>query len=378
MFSHSKVSAAQFLKQYWQRKPLLLRQAFPDFQDPITPEELAGLACEQEVESRLVFTEPTNWRLQNGPFVERDFTSLPDRDWTLLVQAVDQWVAEVKQLMQSVAFLPAWRVDDIMISFATAGGGVGPHFDYYDVFLVQGQGSRIWRTGQRCSAEDELRTDSGLKLLDHFGTVAEYELHSGDVLYVPPGVAHWGISNDDSLSYSIGFRAPSLSDMLIGFSDHLSDQLSADQRYTDPKLQSDIAQGEISAAALQQARKSLLALLDDDRALAQWFGGAMTQPRYPDSIEPRKKLTPSMQQAAQYRLHPASRLAWGLQDESLLVFSDGECSSWPDSAALRKLCQQLATPGADISATATTRNAACRALRDHLLLRGNLLPERRR
>jgi len=371
-----KVSAAQFLKQYWQRKPLLLRQAFPGFQDPLTPEELAGLACEQFVESRLVFTEATNWRLQNGPFIERDFTSLPERDWTLLVQAVDQWVPEVKQLMQSVPFLPSWRVDDIMISYATPGGGVGPHFDYYDVFLVQGRGSRVWRTGQRCTAEDELRTDSGLKLLSHFGTEAEYELHSGDVLYVPPGVAHWGISHDNSLSYSIGFRAPSLGDMLIGFSDHLSDRLLADQRYTDPGLQPDIATGEISAGALQQARRSLLALLDDERALAQWFGGAMTQPRYPDSIVPRKKLSPAAQQAALYRLHPASRLAWTLQADTVLVFSDGDCSSWPDSSALRKLCQQLASPGAAIPAVLCARNASCRALRDQLLLQGSLLPER--
>lgn len=376
MFTNGKVSAAQFLKQYWQRKPLLLRQAFPGFHDPLTPEELAGLACEQEVESRLVFTEPTNWRLRNGPFVERDFTSLPERDWTLLVQAVDQWVPEVKQLMQAVPFLPSWRVDDIMISYATPGGGVGPHFDYYDVFLVQGRGSRVWRTGQRCTAEDELRTDSGLKLLSHFGTEAEYELHSGDVLYVPPGVAHWGISKDNSLSYSIGFRAPSLGDMLIGFSDHVSDHLSADQRYSDPKLQPDIAPGEISAEALQQARKSLLRLLDDEAALAQWFGGAMTQPRYADSIAPRKKLSPAMQQATQYRLHPASRIAWTLQADSLFVFCDGDSSTWPDSAALRRLCQQLAVPGAAIPASLCARNANCRSLRDHLLLQGSLLPER--
>lgn len=375
---NGKVSAAGFLKRYWQREPLLLRQAFPQFRDPITPEELAGLACEQEVESRLVFTEPANWRLRNGPFIERDFTSLPERDWTLLVQAVDQWVPQVKQLMQSVPFLPSWRIDDIMISYATAGGGVGPHFDYYDVFLVQGQGSRVWRTGQRCTAQDELRTDSGLKLLSHFAVEAEYELHSGDVLYVPPGVAHWGTSNDDSLSYSIGFRAPSLAEMLIGFSDHVSDGLSADQRYADPPLQPAIAPGEISARALQQARGQLLALLDDDAALAEWFGSAMTQPRYPDSMTPRRKLSAAAQNAAQFRLHPASRIAWTQQQDTLLVFSDGASSQWPDSAALRRLCQQLAIPGAAIPAGLCSRNAACRALRDQLLLQGSLLPERAR
>lgn len=377
MFANT-TDAQRFLKRYWQRKPLLLRQAFPGFRDPITPEELAGLACEQEVESRLVFAEARNWRLRNGPFAERDFTTLPDRNWTLLVQAVDQWVPPVKQLMQSVPFLPSWRVDDIMISYATPGGGVGPHFDYYDVFLVQGLGSRTWRIGQHCSAADELRTDSGLKLLSRFDQQAEYELHSGDVLYVPPGVAHWGISQDNSLSYSIGFRAPSAADLLLGFSDHVADRLTADQRYTDPALQATPAAGEISATALQQAHRSLLALLDDKAALAQWFGTAMTQPRYPDAITPRRRLTPAAQNATQYRLHPASRVAWLQQDESLLVFADGDCSQWPTSTALRKLCQALAVPGGSIAATLCQRNASCRALRDRLLLQGCLLPERSR
>lgn len=371
-------SAQRFLRRHWQRKPLLLRQALPDFRDPLTPEELAGLACEQEVESRLVFTGPDNWRLQQGPFAEQDFTSLPERDWTLLVQAVDHWVPEVKQLLQSVPFLPSWRVDDVMVSYATPGGGVGPHFDYYDVFLIQGQGSRIWRTGQRCTAQDELRTDSGLKLLQTFKTHAEYELHSGDVLYVPPGVAHWGISNDDSLSYSIGFRAPSLADMLIGFGDHVADTLSSDQRYVDPPLPVAPASGEISDAALLQARKSLLKLLADPRTLVQWFGSTMTQPRHADSIEPRRKLTAAMLSATHYRLHPASRVAWHAAGDELLVFADGEHSSWPDSSALRALCQRLALPGAQIPASLASRNTACRALRDQLLLQGTLQAERKR
>jgi 50S ribosomal protein L16 3-hydroxylase len=373
-----KIGPEQFLKQYWQRKPLLLRQAFPAFEDPVTPEELAGLACEDCVESRLVFAGRKDYRLRNGPFGEADFTSLPDRDWTLLVQAVDQWVPEVKQLLQSVAFLPSWRVDDVMISYATPGGGVGPHFDYYDVFLIQGQGSRVWRTGQRCTSRDELRTDSGLKLLRNFEQTGEYELHSGDVLYVPPGVAHWGVSCDESLSYSIGFRAPALADMLIGFSDHLADQLSPDQRYSDPALQPGIAQGEISAAALQQARKSLLALVQDEAALARWFGATVTEPRYPDSIQPRRKLGAAALEAPAYRLHPASRVAWHATTGGIEVYVDGQCHECADSKALRQLCQQLAVPGASIPAALCSRNAACRELRDHLLLQGSLLPERKR
>ena len=137
------MSAATFLARYWQQRPLLIKNAFPAFVDPISPEELAGLACEDEVDARLVFTRKKTWELKSGPFGERDFTSLPDSNWTLLVQAVDQWVPGVRHLLDSVPFIPNWRVDDVMISYATPNGGVGPHFDYYDVFLVQGQGSRI-------------------------------------------------------------------------------------------------------------------------------------------------------------------------------------------------------------------------------------------
>src|SRR3990167_5289063 len=155
---NGKLTPEQFLKRYWQREPVLLQQALPGFRDPITPEELAGLALEDEIEARLVFTKGKDWTLKPGPFQEKDFTSLAERNWTLLVQSVDQWVPAVKQLLQSVPFIPSWRVDDVMISYATQGGGVGPHFDYYDVFLVQGQGSRQWRIGQHCSAADELRT----------------------------------------------------------------------------------------------------------------------------------------------------------------------------------------------------------------------------
>jgi 50S ribosomal protein L16 3-hydroxylase len=223
-------SAESFLREYWQRKPLLIKGALPAFTDPLSPEELAGLACEDGVESRLVFTRGGKYRMTQSPFQESDFTSLPRKNWTLLVQAVDHYVPQVKALLQCVNFLPSWRVDDVMISYAAPGGGVGPHFDYYDVFLVQGQGRRTWRLGQRCNVDDTLLTASGLKLLREFHTSAEYSLEPGDVLYVPPGLAHWGIAENDSLCYSLGFRAPAVSDMLLDFTDQLADTLPPDHR----------------------------------------------------------------------------------------------------------------------------------------------------
>ncbi|NBR40437.1 MAG: cupin domain-containing protein, partial [Alphaproteobacteria bacterium] len=127
------ISPEEFLGTYWQKKPLLLKNAFPEFQDPLSPEELAGLACEEEIEARLVFNENDTWRLKSGPFTEQDFTTLPEHDWTLLAQAVDHWFPAVKQLLNSISFIPGWRLDDVMVSYATKNAGVGPHFDYYDV-----------------------------------------------------------------------------------------------------------------------------------------------------------------------------------------------------------------------------------------------------
>lgn len=151
------LTAREFLRDYWQKKPLLVRQAIPDFESPISPDELAGLALEEEVESRLVIEHGERpWELQRGPFNEDTFQDLPERDWTLLVQAVDQFVPEVAELLEDFKFLPKWRIDDLMISFAAPGGGVGPHFDNYDVFLLQAHGHRRWQIGQMCDADSPL------------------------------------------------------------------------------------------------------------------------------------------------------------------------------------------------------------------------------
>ncbi|WP_279293382.1 cupin domain-containing protein, partial [Pseudomonas aeruginosa] len=143
------LTAAEFLRDYWQRKPLLVRQAIPDFESPLSADELAGLSLEESVESRIVLEHgKTPWEMRRGPFQEEDYQHLPEQDWTLLVQAVDQFVPEVAQLLEQFRFLPSWRIDDVMISYAAPGGGVGPHFDNYDVFLLQGHGRRRWKVGQ--------------------------------------------------------------------------------------------------------------------------------------------------------------------------------------------------------------------------------------
>ena len=365
-------SVDQFLSEYWQRKPLLIKGALPNFEDPLTPEELAGLACEDGVESRIVFTRGANYRMQQSPFQESDFTSLPRKNWTLLVQAVDQYLPEVKALLQCVNFVPSWRVDDVMISYAAPGGGVGPHFDYYDVFLVQGRGHRTWRVGQECSSDDTLRTASGLKLLKEFHQTAEYTLEPGDVLYVPPGIAHWGVSQDASICYSLGFRAPAVADMLLGFTDFLAAALPPDLRYTDPQPLSGEEGGEISTAALQQVRRLLEASLQDDTALARWFGELQTTPRYPELISPPRRVKP-INAENWVCLNSASRLAWHETQDSkqLLCFIDGESVELRSSAQLKKLLQALAQ-SKPFAAAPFLRVAATRQLLERLLAEGQL------
>ncbi len=369
----TSTNLATFLARYWQRRPLLLKGALPGFTDPLTPEELAGLACEDEVDARLVFTRKQVWELKSGPFTERDFTSLPARNWTLLVQAVDQWVPGVKQMLASVPFIPNWRVDDVMISYATPNGGVGPHFDYYDVFLVQGQGSRVWRTGQRCTEGDLQRSGSGLKLLKEFHTEHEWLLESGDVLYVPPGIAHWGVSRDNSLCYSIGFRAPALGDMLPSFGEFLAERLPADRRFTDPARKQPLRSGEIDKASVQRAHRMATTAFADTAAFERWFGCSMTQLKYPESIQSARKLPDLRKGSWALTLNPASRIAWRKLGKQLLVFADGHCIDTTASPTLLKLAQELARPGAVITSS-RYQQAAARTLLDTLLQQGTLLP----
>ncbi len=371
------MSVATFLAKYWQQRPLLIKAAFPAFVDPLSPEELAGLACEAEVDARLVFTRKNTWELQGGPFKERDFTSLPAKNWTLLVQAVDQWLPGVRALLDSVPFIPNWRVDDVMISYATPNGGVGPHFDYYDVFLVQGQGSRIWKTGQHCGERDLLRTGSGLKLLKEFHTEQEWLLEPGDVLYVPPGVAHWGVSRDNSLCYSIGFRAPSLGEMLLGYAESLSDSVPADQRFTDPERKQPLRAGEIDQDSLRHARRMVTTALADEAAFNRWFGCQVTEPKNPDLVQAPRK-TPDLQTGTvTLAINPASRISWQQHGKQLLVFADGACLESVATPQLLKLAQALATPGTLILSDPSHHNSAAGKLVDALLRQGTLVPAKR-
>ncbi len=291
------LDAAGFLRNYWQQKPLLIRQGLPDFRDPLEPDELAGLALEPEVESRLVAAPGDNgpWQLSRGPFTEEDFRSPPATPWTLLVQGVDLWLPEAGQLLAEFDFLPPWRLDDIMVSYACDGGGVGPHFDHYDVFLVQGLGKRRWQVGPLCNDDAPVLADAPLKILADFRPEAEYILEPGDILYLPPGISHCGTAAGDCLTWSVGFRAPSAAEML---SDLATELVSRDSspHYRDPPLTPAMADGRISRPFIHQIRELLAKVLDDEQLLTEWFAAYMTAPKYPEltteDTPPRRAVVP--------------------------------------------------------------------------------------
>lgn len=343
------LTAREFLRDYWQKKPLLVRQAIPDFESPISPDELAGLALEEEVESRLVIEHGERpWELQRGPFNEDTFQDLPERDWTLLVQAVDQFVPEVAELLEDFKFLPKWRIDDLMISFAAPGGGVGPHFDNYDVFLLQAHGHRRWQIGQMCDADSPLLPHADLKILAQFEPTDEWVLAPGDMLYLPPCLAHCGTAEDDCMTYSVGFRAPSAAEVLTHFTDFLGQFLPDEERYSDADIQPGEDPNQIQRDALERLKALLNEHMSDERLLMTWFGQFMTEPKYPELVAgieiEEEDFLGALEDGAILIRNPSARMAWSEVGEDLVLFASGQ--SRLVSAHLRELLKLICSADA--------------------------------
>ncbi|AZF00687.1 hypothetical protein C4J95_3227 [Pseudomonas orientalis] len=343
------ITAREFLRDYWQKKPLLIRQAIPNFESPIDADELAGLALEEEVESRLVIEHGERpWELRRGPFAEDAFSTLPEREWTLLVQAVDQFVPEVAELLEHFRFLPSWRIDDVMISFAAPGGSVGPHFDNYDVFLLQAQGKRNWKIGQMCSSESALLQHADLRILADFEESAEWVLEPGDMLYLPPRLAHFGIAEDDCMTYSVGFRAPSAAEVLTHFTDFLAQYLTDEERYTDADAQPVSDPHQIQSDALDRLKSLLAEHMSDERMLLTWFGQFMTEPRYPELVAGEElgedDFINSLQDGAILVRNPSARMAWSEVDDDVLLFASGQSRYLPGK--LRELLKLVCSADA--------------------------------
>lgn len=321
-----------FLRDYWQKRPLLVRGAFPGFESPITPEDLAGLACEEAALSRVVLHDRKRdrWELRNGPFAEEAFPKLPKKDWTLLVQDVDKWDMDVRSLLSAFRFLPTWRLDDIMVSFAAPGGSVGAHVDQYDVFLLQAHGHRRWQIDSRPGAPTAFRDDAELKLLREFTPDHDWVLAPGDMLYLPPGVPHHGVAEDACLTFSIGMRAPSQAELLLDFAEELAASLPEQSRYADPDLALPDDPSEIDEAAFARVRAALASLQAlDETTMRRWFGRFITQYRSAGELAAPAR-APSLQatedalaKGGRLLRHPHARHAWAREGQRARLHANG-------------------------------------------------------
>ena len=279
MIQFNDIDLKTFLNEFWQKKPLVIRNALPDFESPVSAEELGGLSLEEEVESRIVIQNgEKDYQLLKGPFTEETYQGLPDSNWTLLIQGMDRLVPEVTDILNDFDFLPRWRIDDIMISYATKGGNVGPHFDHYDVFLLQAAGKRQWTlTSQDCS-EDNYIQGVDLRLMETFKIEDDFIFEKGDILYIPPKWGHHGVALDDEcMTYSIGYRTYRGQELWDSFGDHLSEMGSFKDLYMDPTWTEGLNPGEITDAASEQAQVLLKSILDDKVLIKTWFGRFATQ-----------------------------------------------------------------------------------------------------
>lgn len=279
MIQFNDIDLDTFLKDHWQKKPLVLRHALPAFEPPVSPEELAGLSLEEDVESRIIIQKSeTGYELKKGPFDETVYEALPEENWTLLIQGVDRLIPEVTDLLNDFDFLPRWRIDDIMISYATAGGNVGPHFDHYDVFLLQAAGRRRWQlTSQDCS-EDNYIQGLDVRLMETFNVEEDHVFEKGDILYLPPKWGHHGIALDDEcMTYSVGYRTYRGQELWDSFGDHISEMGLFKDLYIDPRWPTHLNPGEITTDASQQAQTLLLTAIQDQRLMQTWFGRFATQ-----------------------------------------------------------------------------------------------------
>lgn len=375
------MSPTRFLRDYWQKRPLLIRNAFPNFQPPLQPDDLAGLACEPSALSRLIVHDEKRdrWHVNPGPLTEADFASTPDSHWTLLVQDVDKWDADVAGLLQHFTFLPSWRVDDVMVSYAEPGGGVGAHVDQYDVFLLQGLGQRLWAISDDPLAPKAFRHDVELKQLVHFEPTHEWMLEVGDMLYLPPGVPHDGTAfGGPCMTFSVGMRAPSQAELTGDLADYIAEHLPDELRYTDPDLKPAKAGGEIDRAVIERLQDALpfAAALRED-LLRDWFGRFITRyrnaqsPAPPDKALTETALAKRLGDGAQLLRHPWSRLAWSRGKSSCTLYANGQ--AYPATAVLaQELCEQRTV----------TIERKLNTTEHHLLLtlvnEGHLLPRKSR
>jgi 50S ribosomal protein L16 3-hydroxylase len=320
-----------FLRRFWQKEAHLVRGAVPGFTGLFSCKALFALAARDDVESRLVVRSRTSWTMEHGPFRRSQFNALHATGWTLLVQGVNLHSDAADALLRRFAFLPYARLDDLMVSYAATGGGVGPHFDSYDVFLLQGEGRRRWRYGRQ--ADLSLKAGLPVKILRRFTPQQDAVLSPGDMLYLPPSYAHDGVAVDPCTTYSIGFRAASHNEIAQAFLDHLRDELALDGRYADPDLKGSDEPARIAAPMQRRVEAILRGIQWDRAATARFLGAFLSDPKPDVYFEPP---APAVSRAAfckaiARRGVALDRRTQWLYDDAA-IYLNGEVREWPAGA----------------------------------------------
>jgi 50S ribosomal protein L16 3-hydroxylase len=333
---------SEFIRQYWQKKPCLIRQAIPDFESPISPQELAGLACEDEVHSRLIIEKgaQTPWQLSYGPFAEEVFAALPETHYSLLVSECEKWIPECRSLLAQFQFIPAWRIDDLMVSYASPGGSVGPHSDEYDVFLLQVEGKRQWQYTDTRVDNPALIADLDLAIMRDFNGDQEAILSPGDLLYLPPGIAHHGIAIEPCLTFSIGFRAPTGIEILESFVLEVGRQKSAPLRYADPDLETDRHFAEITQNEIDRFRATVLSVMDQPESLwVDSIGKLLSDSLVAGDDHP--PAPPHNLFEHSWMINPESRVMYHRSDSGIRFYCNGRSYELPDSELIIGFIQSL-------------------------------------
>lgn len=344
------LSAAEFLRDYWQKQPLLVRNAVPGFSGLLEPAALQALTCEDEVQARLIRQTQSGWVLEHGPFKQSSFKPKTKLPWTLLVQELNHHLASARDLLQQFDFIPYARLDDLMVSYAVPGGGVGAHFDSYDVFLLQGSGQRRWQI----SAQTDLTLVDGvpLKILQNFVPEQEWVLNPGDLLYLPPCYAHNGVAVDACTTYSIGFRAPSVQEIATQFLVYMQDKLDLPGMYQDADLNWQAHPAEISDAMLDQIAGMIARVTWQRADIADFLGRYLTEPKphlFFDPPEPPliQSVFTRRAQKQGVALAPQSLLLW----QGATFYLNGEAlPAMPDTTTMQQLADKRRLAGAQITA----------------------------
>lgn len=342
------LAPSSFLRRYWRKRALLVRGAIASFRGLLDTRELFALAARDDVESRLVLRERSRWSVMTGPFRRSHLASMPARNWTLLVQGVNLHVASADALLRRFAFLSYARLDDVMVSYAAPGGGVGPHVDSYDVFLIQGEGRRRWRIGSQ--RDVSLKPSLSLKILARFVPDEEHILHAGDMLYLPPAYAHDGVAIDACTTCSVGFRAPEAHELIVAFLDWLRDRVSAEDRHSDPPPGSMREAARIDSALHKRCTAVLAGIRWNDAAVAHFLGCYLTEPKpHVYFRSPRRPLAGDAfaAKAACCGVHLDLRSQLLYDDRN--AYLNGEAFAWPRGAAaiVKRLANERRIGGAD-------------------------------